>query len=261
MVASRSIRTRALGQDTPISSEIRIVSIPLKIIVNEVARTLMAQTAIEGSAPSRAEQGSLFEGAPSLETNTGLPHGAERAAMHPLPESAGLPQPGWHKHLGIGALTLIFTVLAVLGGIRLTRGPSSRTASVPMQKSQPDVAPGSERAGESDTSLAGLRDVIHLTPMSVRFGSQPIDSKSVPLKIKLTNTGTGAVKLRSISITDTNKSDFAQTNTCSNILEAGASCFITVRFTPSVKGKQTASVLVIDGRGSQQRVSLSGTGS
>jgi hypothetical protein len=96
--------------------------------------------------------------------------------------------------------------------------------------------------------------------MSVSFGSQPIGTRSVPNKITLTNTGTGAVILNSISIADANGGDFAETNTCSNRVAAGASCFITVTFTPSAKGKKTASISITDGNGSQQKVILSGTG-
>jgi hypothetical protein len=96
--------------------------------------------------------------------------------------------------------------------------------------------------------------------MSVTFGVQPMGTRSVPIRIRLTNTGTGAVTIKGISITDTNRGDFAETNTCSNSVTAGASCFITVTFTPSFKGQRTASVSIDDGSGNQQKVILSGTG-
>jgi hypothetical protein len=66
--------------------------------------------------------------------------------------------------------------------------------------------------------------------------------------------------LVSISITDTNSSDFTETNTCNNRVAAGASYFITVTFTPSAEGKRTASISITDGEGRQQKVILPGTG-
>jgi hypothetical protein len=101
---------------------------------------------------------------------------------------------------------------------------------------------------------------IQLTPPSVIFRSQRIGTKSAPKKIRLTNKGPGAVILNSISIADANGGDFDETNTCGNRLAVGASCFITVTFTPSAKGKKTASISIIEGNGRQQKMILSGTG-
>jgi hypothetical protein len=96
--------------------------------------------------------------------------------------------------------------------------------------------------------------------MSVSFGRQRIGTRSVPRKVRLTNAGTEVVIVNNISVTDANDGDFAETNTCGNRLAAGASCFITVTFAPSAKGKKTASISITDGNGSQQKVMLSGTG-
>jgi len=55
-------------------------------------------------------------------------------------------------------------------------------------------------------------------------------------------------------------SDFAETNTCSTSVAAGASCFITVTFKPLAAGARTAAVSVSDnGGGSPQKVTLAGT--
>jgi hypothetical protein len=110
-------------------------------------------------------------------------------------------------------------------------------------------------------TLTGTGTDIQLTPTSVNFGNQPVGTKSTPKKITLSNKAGVTVSITSISITGTNSKDFAETNTCGKSVKAGASCGITVTFTPSAKGKRTASVSVKDnGGGSPQTVALSGTG-
>jgi trimeric autotransporter adhesin len=95
----------------------------------------------------------------------------------------------------------------------------------------------------------------------LNFGNQPVGTKSLPQKITMSNKGSSAVSITSISITGTNAGDFAQTRTCGNSLASGASCFITITFKPLAKGKRTAVVSASDnGGGSPQTASLAGTG-
>ncbi|HEV2177808.1 MAG TPA: choice-of-anchor D domain-containing protein [Terriglobia bacterium] len=120
-----------------------------------------------------------------------------------------------------------------------------------------DNAPGSPQT----VSLKGTGTYVQLVPASVNFGTQPVGTKSLPRKITLTNKGSVAVSISKISITGTNSGDFAETNTCGGSVAGGASCFITVTFTPAAKGKRTADVSISDnGGGSPQTVALSGTG-
>ncbi|HLZ43836.1 MAG TPA: FG-GAP-like repeat-containing protein [Candidatus Sulfotelmatobacter sp.] len=120
-----------------------------------------------------------------------------------------------------------------------------------------DNAPNSPQK----VSLKGTGTDVQLTPTSLNFGNQPVGTKSLPKKITLSNKASVAVSITGISITGTNAGDFAQTNTCGTSVAGGASCFITVTFTPSVTGKRSAAVSVSDnGGGSPQKVSLSGTG-
>jgi HYDIN/CFA65/VesB family protein len=120
-----------------------------------------------------------------------------------------------------------------------------------------DNAPGSPQK----VTLRGTGTYIQLTPTSVNFGNQPVGTKSLPKTITLSNKGSVAVSISGISITGTNVSDFAPTNTCGTSVAAGASCFIKVTFTPSATGKRTAQVSVSDdGGGSPQKVTVNGTG-
>ncbi len=110
-------------------------------------------------------------------------------------------------------------------------------------------------------NLTGTGTYVQLTPSSLNFGNQPVGTKSLGKKITLSNKGSVSVSITSISITGTNGSDFGLTTTCGSSVAAGASCFITVTFTPSAKGSRSASVSVSDnGGGSPQKVNLAGTG-
>jgi hypothetical protein len=129
--------------------------------------------------------------------------------------------------------------------------------SIPGSLSITDNAPLSPQT----VSLTGTGTYVEFNPSTFNFGNQPVGTKSLPKKITLSNKGSVAVSISKISLIGANAADFAQTNTCGTSVAAGASCFITVTFTPSAAGKRTANVSVMDnGGGSPQTVSLTGTG-
>jgi hypothetical protein len=112
-----------------------------------------------------------------------------------------------------------------------------------------------------EITLAGTGTDVQLAPTSLSFGNQPVGKKSLAKKVTLSNKASIAVSITGISITGTDKGNFAQTNTCVKSVAAGGSCFIEVTFEPSADGKRTADVSVSDnGGGSPQEVSLAGTG-
>jgi hypothetical protein len=120
-----------------------------------------------------------------------------------------------------------------------------------------DNAPGSPQT----VSLTGTGTFVELSPTTENFGSQPIHTRSLPKKIALTNKGSSAVSITSIVIAGSDPGDFTQTNTCGSSVASGASCFITVAFTPTALGQRTANVSIGDnGGGSPQQVSLIGLG-
>ena len=102
---------------------------------------------------------------------------------------------------------------------------------------------------------------VNLSPASLSFGSRPVESSSSAQTVIVNNSGSAALGISSLAITGTNASDFAQTNTCGSSVPAGASCTISVTFTPAASGTRTAAVTVTDNAtGSPQSVSLTGTG-
>ena len=101
---------------------------------------------------------------------------------------------------------------------------------------------------------------VSLSSTSLSFGNQLDGTNSVVQMVTLTSISTQPVSI-AIAVTGTNASDFPQTNTCGSTLAAGASCTISVTFTPTQIGPESASVTITDvAVGSSRSVALSGTG-
>jgi hypothetical protein len=134
----------------------------------------------------------------------------------------------------------------------------SRSASISITDNAAD-SPESVTLSGTGTAAA-----VSLSPTSLTFGNQLLNTTSTAQPVTLTNSGTAPLTITSVSITGTNSGDFAQSNTCPlspNTLAAGAKCTISVSFTPTATGTRTASVSISDNAaGSPQTVALSGTG-
>lgn len=78
--------------------------------------------------------------------------------------------------------------------------------------------------------------------------------------IALINNGNSTLNVTSVSVTGTNAADFSQTNTCTS-LAPGAKCVITVTFTASMLGPESAYVMINDNAvGSPHNIYLIGVG-
>lgn len=96
---------------------------------------------------------------------------------------------------------------------------------------------------------------------SLTFLPQPVNIASTAQTVKLTNNGGATLTGIAVTITGTNAADFAQTNTCTATLAAGANCTISVTFTPAAVGAFTAKLSIADNAfGNPQTIALSGTG-
>jgi hypothetical protein len=96
-----------------------------------------------------------------------------------------------------------------------------------------------------------------LSPTSLTFAAQDVNTASAPQAITLSNQGTGAFSISSVTATG----EFSQTNNCGSSLAAGASCTINVTFTPTGVGTRSGTVAITDtAPGSPHVVSLTGTG-
>ncbi len=106
--------------------------------------------------------------------------------------------------------------------------------------------------------LNGGGPVVKLSPTSLSFSNQVINTTSAAKTVTLTNTGTAALNISSIAAS----ANFAiSTNTCGATLAVGKKCKVGVTFTPTVLGKLTGTLTFTDNASnSPQTVALTGTG-
>jgi hypothetical protein len=109
-----------------------------------------------------------------------------------------------------------------------------------------------------------------LTPSSLAFGNQVVNTTSVTTTVTLANTGTTPVSISSIANEGDDAAHFDLLTspdggfTCAagiSTLAAGASCTFGVSFAPTTTGAKSASIAVTsDAAGSPHSIPLSGTG-
>ena len=102
--------------------------------------------------------------------------------------------------------------------------------------------------------------MLTLTPRSLAFGNQPINTSSAAQSVTVTNTSPKAVAITSIALTGTAPGQFAFTDNCGKSLAGHATCTIKVTFRPTTKGAKTDSLNVNGGGGGLRSVKLTGTG-
>lgn len=101
----------------------------------------------------------------------------------------------------------------------------------------------------------GAAPAATVTPGSLTFSSQVLNTASNARNVTLLNNGTGPMQVTSVTATG----PFSQTNSCGS-LAPGFSCTIAVTFTPTVLGSASGTLTLNDNAGTQT-VTLSGTGS
>jgi hypothetical protein len=113
----------------------------------------------------------------------------------------------------------------------------------------------------SGTGVSTGAPAVTLSASSLTFANQGVGSQSASQSVTITNSGTGALSLTSLTLTGADPRDFPGTTNCPSLLAASASCNVTLRFRPTATGARTASLSIADNAaGSPQSVALSGTG-
>ena len=79
--------------------------------------------------------------------------------------------------------------------------------------------------------------IVNANPSSLSFPATIVGSSAATQSVTVTNSGTTTATVSGV----TASGDFSQTNTCST-LAVGASCTVTVGFTPTVAGARTGTV-------------------
>ncbi|MGH9537614.1 MAG: choice-of-anchor D domain-containing protein, partial [Terriglobales bacterium] len=144
--------------------------------------------------------------------------------------------------------------------VNVTFTPSAASALTATLSVADNAAGSPHTAALTGTGIAGA-PAASLSPTSLAFGNQVVNTASAAKTVTLTNTGTAALTITGYSFAGTNSTSFSQTHTCGAMLAAGANCSISVSFTPSTTGAVSASLAVADNAaGSPQTVALTGTG-
>lgn len=130
--------------------------------------------------------------------------------------------------------------------------PGSKAASIVVQSNastNPTVAlSGTATAPAIALSVAGLR-----------YGATLVGTSASVQTVTVTNTGTGRLVIAGLPIGGGGAAMFAQTNTCGAPVAAGATCTITVSFTPTAAGNPTAQLAIRSNAPGSATVSLAGT--
>jgi hypothetical protein len=77
-------------------------------------------------------------------------------------------------------------------------------------------------------------------PTSLSYATQALNTASSAKTVTVTNSGTAAATVSGITVTG----DFAQTNTCGSSIAAGASCTVSVTFTPTASGTRAGDLSI-----------------
>ncbi len=116
-------------------------------------------------------------------------------------------------------------------------------------------------SGTATGSTSG--SVATLSAMSVAVGTASVGGSVSAPAVTLSNGGTAALVISAFALGGTDAAQFAQTNTCGALpatLAAGASCAITLVFSPTAAGARSASLgITTNAPGSPQTIALSGT--
>ena len=144
-------------------------------------------------------------------------------------------------------ITMIFTP-------SLTSSESATLSVADTDASTPQTA----SLSGTGTAPAGS---VTVAPASIAFGSVNINSTSSAQTVTLTNGTTTSLTGISVSVTGTNAADFVAGSKCGTSLAASSNCTISVTFSPTAAGAESATLSIADSDASSpQTVALSGTG-
>ena len=117
-----------------------------------------------------------------------------------------------------------------------------------------------DNAGDSPETMqllgTGVIPLVTLSPSSISFANQAVDTTSAVQAATVTNNQSTALGITSIVAS----SGFSQTNNCPASLAGAASCTVKVAFAPTQVGAQNGTVTITDNAAtSPQSITLSGT--
>ncbi|MGH9681950.1 MAG: Ig-like domain-containing protein, partial [Candidatus Acidiferrales bacterium] len=151
------------------------------------------------------------------------------------------------------------TAVAVAGTctISVTFRPTAtgtRTGTITITDNAAD-SPQSVTLSGTGTPAPG--PVAIVSPASLTFANQTVNTTSTAQTITLSNPGISALGITSIAPS----AQYAQTNTCGASVAVGGNCLLTVTFKPTATGTVAGTITITDNApDSPQTISLSGVG-
>lgn len=139
----------------------------------------------------------------------------------------------------------------------------SRAGTLQLTTNSLSVTSSSQTVNLSGTGTGSLATApkASLSPTTLNFGNQGTWTTSAARTITLSNPGGSNTNISSIWLAGSQASDFGITTTCGSVLTVGASCSVSVTFSPTASGARSATLSFADSvAGSPQIVTLSGTG-
>jgi hypothetical protein len=119
--------------------------------------------------------------------------------------------------------------------------------------------------GNAAVTLVGIGATaaqIVVSPILQSFGSIPLSQTSSDVTFTVSNTGGALTGVISATVSGTNPSDFAiGTDNCTSTLAGGSSCALSIHFSPSIAGTESATLNVSAVPGGSVAASLNGSGS
>jgi hypothetical protein len=106
-----------------------------------------------------------------------------------------------------------------------------------------------------------LQSTLQVTPTIIRLPNTVVGATSHAATVKLLNFGGSTVSLGTISVTGAEAAEFPISTGCGSTLASGQTCMVTVPFSPTAAGSQSATLSIPNATlGLTQSVSLSGEG-
>jgi hypothetical protein len=136
-------------------------------------------------------------------------------------------------------------------------GATARTAQVDITSNGSGGTSVTDSVLLSGTGVLAPRPIAELTVTAIGYGNNIFGGATPSQTVGLRNTGGVALSIQGIFATG----DFVQASSCPASLAPGASCIVSVMFSPLGLGSRTGELQILtNASGSPHRVLLSGTG-
>jgi hypothetical protein len=119
----------------------------------------------------------------------------------------------------------------------------------------------SDSSSPQTVALSGVAKALSVPVTTVNFGNRAIGATGPAVSTTLTNLGSGAISITSISYSNPEFSQYLPSSTCGTSIAGLSSCRVFSVFTPNAGGPQTGNFIVVDSDpSSPTTIGLTGAG-